>query len=421
MSCRARRLLAASLMALWLPAWAQQLTLDEALRTAVARSQQLVAADASAAAVAEMAVSAGQLPDPVLRLGVENLPLSGPERFSFTRDFMTARTVGVMQELTRSDKRQLRVERLRQEGRRIEAQRRQTLAAVQRETALAWIRGRYALATVQLLQRQVDESQLQIEAAAVAFRAGRGSQADVFAARAALAGLQDRLRLAQREAETARLMLARWIGAGPAALPVQGAVPWQDTPAGAALLHQLEALPALSVLAAQVAAAETEVRQAEANLRPDISVEASYGRRGPAFSDMFSVGVSIPLPIATGRRQDREVASRLASLDEARARLEDARAAEEASLRVLLSQWQAGTQRLQRLEQDLLPAARNRTQGALASYSAGKAELASVLGARSEELEALMQLLSLESETARTWAELHYAVPQEPAAGKDRP
>lgn len=419
MSFYMRRLLAASVVILWLPAWGQQLTLSEALRTAVGRSQQIVAVDASSAAVSEMAVVAGQLPDPVLKLGVENVPLSGPDRFSLTRDFMTMQRIGVMQELTRSDKRRLRVERQQQDAKRIQAERRQTVAAIQRETALAWIDARYAQEALQLAQHQLREAELQVEGAELAFRTRRGSQADVFAARAAVANLQDKVRLAQRQVETARLTLARWVGSPAAALPVGGTVPWQEAPAAVALLQHLEEIPALAMLSAQVAAAETEVRQAEAERRPDVTVEAMYGRRGPAYPDMFSVGVSIPLPINLGQRQDREVAAKLAALSEARARLQDATLAQEALLRVGLTEWNTGRERMRRLNQDLIPAARGRTEGALVAYSAGSADLASVLAARREELDALMQVLSLEMETARVWAQLNYQVPQEAAATKD--
>lgn len=104
---------AACVVVLALQASAQQaLTLDETQRLALGRSQQLVANDAAAAAVRDLRVSAGQLPDPVLRVGVENVPLSGPARLSLSRDDMTMQRIGVMRELTSSDKRRLREERV---------------------------------------------------------------------------------------------------------------------------------------------------------------------------------------------------------------------------------------------------------------------------------------------------------------------
>ncbi|MEP6825979.1 MAG: TolC family protein, partial [Ramlibacter sp.] len=185
-----RLIAAACLSSVVAPAWPQQaLNLPEAQRLAVARSRQVTAQDAEAAAVREMARAAGQLPDPVLKLGIDNLPVNGPDRLSLSRDFMTMRRIGVMQEIPRADKRRLKVERLDRDAQRVQAEREQTVAGVQRDTALAWIDRYYALAMLELLRQQVEETRLQIEGGEMAYRIGRGSQADIFAARASLASM----------------------------------------------------------------------------------------------------------------------------------------------------------------------------------------------------------------------------------------
>ncbi|MBU2410704.1 MAG: TolC family protein, partial [Gammaproteobacteria bacterium] len=72
---RAAVLLAASLP---LMAAAAPLSLDTALHLAVERSEAARAARAGVLSATEAARTAGQLPDPVLRVGVDNLPLTGP-------------------------------------------------------------------------------------------------------------------------------------------------------------------------------------------------------------------------------------------------------------------------------------------------------------------------------------------------------
>lgn len=398
---------------------AQSLTLSDALRLAVERSQQVVAADAAAQAARESAVAAGQLPDPVLKLGVENVPLSGPERFSLSKDFMTMRRIGVMQELTRSDKRRLKVERAEREGQRAQAERQMALAEVQRETALAWIDRVYTQGTLTLLREQAAETELQVQGAEVAFRAGRGSPADVFAGRAAVANLQDRVRLTQRQQQSATLMLARWIGSEAAARPPAGLVDWRSSSAAHLSVDEhVRLLPRLLQLQAEVAAAETELKQAQANRRADWTVEATYSQRGSAFSDMVSIGVSIPLQWDRPHRQDREVAAKAAMLEQARARYEDAVRGEQAAVGVLLNEWSTDKARLDQLTAELVPAARNRTEAALAAYRAGKGDLAAVLAARRDEVDARMQLLSLEMEVARGWARLNYLVPDPALASR---
>ena len=63
-------------------------TIAEAQRLAIERSRLLVAQESSAAAAREMAVAAGQLPDPVLSMGISNVPVSGADAFTLGRDFI---------------------------------------------------------------------------------------------------------------------------------------------------------------------------------------------------------------------------------------------------------------------------------------------------------------------------------------------
>lgn len=395
----------------------QSLTLPEAQRLALARSNQLTAQDAAATAVREMAAAAGRLPDPVLKLGVDNVPINGPDRLSLSRDFMTMRRIGVMQELPRTEKRQLNVERLQRDAQRVQAERELAVANIQRDTALAWIERYYTQAMLDLLRLQVQETGLQVQGAEVAYRTGKGSQADIFGARAAVATLQDKVQQAQRQSRSAALMLGRWIGPDGATRPLAGAVPWKETAQAHLLaIDHLRRLPQLGVLAAQVEAAEIEVRQAQANTRSDWTVEAMYSQRGSAYSNMVSIGVSIPLQLDRANRQDREVAAKAASLAEARAKFEDALAAHDAEVRVLINDWTAGKDRVARLMADLLPAAQQRAEAAATSYRTGKGDLAALLSARREEIDARMQALSVEMETARLWAQLNFLT-----ASKEQP
>lgn len=406
-------------------AWgADPLTLVEAQRLAVDRSQQLAVQDASAKAVQAQAIAAGQLPDPILKLGIDNLPANGPDRFSVTRDFMTMRRIGLSQEIPRAEKRQLRAERYERDADRIRAQRQMTLANVQRDTAIAWLDRHYAQAQRQLLLQQVDETRLQVQAADSAFRGNRGSQADVFAARSAVSMLQDRLSQIDRQARNAGLMLARWVGASDAERPTTGSPPWQSTPLeGALSSEQLKHHPDLMAIGAEIDAAETEARLAQANKKSDISVEASYAQRGPAYSNMLSFGISIPLQWDQENRQNRELSAKLAMVDEAKARYEDALRIHEVQVRSWLSDWQTGKERLIRYRDDLIPIAHQRTEATLTAYRAGRSDLTASLSARRDEIDVRIQALVLEMETARSWAQLNFLTPasQPFLPAKDRP
>lgn len=415
-----RRWIAATVATLMsMPAWAAEpLTLREAQALAAGRSQQLIANGASIAASRQMAVAAAQLPDPVLKLGIENLPINGPDRLSLSRDFMTMRRIGLMQEWPREEKRRLRAERFEREAIRTEAERRLNLANIHRDTALAWLERHYVRQMRELVLRQMQETRLQVQAAESGFGTGRSSQADVFAARAAVALLEDRLSQIERQEKNTALMLARWVGPD-AERPSAGAPAWQTSFLEHGRLEEhIQSHPDLVMLRAQVEQAQTEARLAQSNKQSDWSVEAGYSQRGPAYSNMVSLGVSIPLQWDQKSRQDRELAARLALVDEARARYEEMLRSHDAELRSLLNEWNNGKARVARYRDALIPLAGQRSEAALTAYRTGKADLAAALAARRDEVDVRMQALTIEMETARAWAQLNFLIPEHSLAAQ---
>ncbi len=391
----------------------QPLTLDEALRLAQDRSRQLPAQDSAAAAARDMALAAGQLPDPSLKAGINNLPINGADRYSLTRDFMTMRSVGVMQELTRNDKRKARSARFEREADVSEAGRAVALANLRRDTALAWLDRHYQERMRELLAVQRAETALQIDAAEAAYRGGRGAQADVFAARSAVAQLDDRIRQIELQITTATTRLARWIGPGAeqALAPPPGLAAVRLT--RGMLETQLEHHPQIALMFRQEAVARAEADIAQSNKKSDWSVELMYNQRGPAYSNMVSVNVSIPLQLDQKNRQDREVSARLAMAEQMRAEREEATREHVAETRTWLQQWQSLRDRVTHYDSSLIPLTTERTRAAIAAYRGGGGSLPSVLEARRMEIDTRMERLRLEMEAAGLWARLEYLIPTE--------
>ena len=403
------------------PALTLTLTLAEAQRRAVERSRQLAAQDSSVLAAREMAAAAGQLPDPVLRLGVDNLPVDGADQFSLTRDFMTQRRIGLAQEFTRDDKRQARSARYEREAERAQAEKSATVAAIQKDTALAWLDRYYSEAMVAAGKTQIGQARLEIEAADAAYRAGRGSRADVLAARALLAGLEDKLSEIERRVHTAKIMLARWVGE----VGEVGDVPLAGEPGVDFIALDLDALeaqlahhPQIAILGKQAQLAEAEAQLARTNRQSDWGVELSYSQRGPLYSNMVSIGVSVPLQWDRKNRQDRELGAKLALVEQAKAQREDALRAHVAEVRAMIVEWQNGRSRQARYQRELVPLADERTQAVLAAYRGGKASLAEVLAARRAETEVRIQVLQLRADTARWWAQLNFLGAETPGGNK---
>lgn len=400
---------------------APPLTLDQALQAAQARSRQLVAQDAAATAAREMAVAAGQRPDPTFKAGVSNLPVEGADKFSLSRDFMTMRSVGLMQEFTRREKREARASRYEREAEVAQAGRWLALANLQRDTALTWLDRYYGERMRDILVVQRDEAKLQIDAADAAYRAGRGPQADAFAARIAVAQIEDRIADTERQLAISQTQLTRWIGdasARPLSEPTGLDTIRLDL---SALDTALEHHPQLELMAKQEEVARAEVDIAKANKRSDWSAEVMYSQRGSAYSNMVSINLSVPLQWGQKDRQDRELAARLAMVDQLRSEREEAARSHVAEAKAMIQEWQSHRRRLVRYDASLLPLSSERTRAAIAAYRGGSGELASVLDARRSEIDTRMERLRLEMEAARLWARLTYLLPAHANVSSQRP
>jgi outer membrane protein TolC len=387
------------------------LTLEQAQQRALARSRAIPAQDAAIAAARELAVAAGRLPDPVLRAGIDNLPVSGADRYNIGADFMTMRRIGVMQELTASEKRRLRAAGMEGAADKAAAEKDVEIARIERDTAQAWIDLYFAEQMDNLIRQQVAQADLDLQAAEAAYRAGKGGQADVFAARGRIGAAQDKVDESVTRVQTARLALARWVGpdvdVAPASLPDIDRIRLDPDALDTQLAHH----PDIAVLDREEAVARTEARLAEANLHPDWTVEVSLQQRGQGYSNMLSVGVSVPLQWDRTHRQDRELAAKILQADRIRDEREERLRVHTVEVRAMLDEWRSLRARLARYRRELVPLALEQSAAVLAAYRGGKALLAEVLAARRNELDVRLQALQLEAEAARRWAQLNFLIP----------
>jgi outer membrane protein TolC len=410
------RLLAASLLCLPTIVCAQApLTLAEALRIAEARAPAVAASASAAQGARELAAAARQLPDPVLRAGIDNVPIGGSDALSLTRDSMTMRRIGVMQEYVSAAKREARRDREERDARRFEAEGAMSLTEARTEVATAWYDRVYAGRSEQLLTGLADELAMQARAVEAQLGSGKAVAADVLAVRSLAVQTKDRVLAAQRQQQAATARLTRWLGEEARRRPADDeAILPTESEVQALATHDLHDIAHLRVLAGQVAVAEADVTVARENRTPNWSWEVAYQQRGPGYSNMISLGVSVPLPVDRAQRQDRELAARLAQRDQARELLEDARRRHGAEFEAMRVDWLALRDRQRELEVSLLPLARQRVDAQLAAYRGGQQPLAPVLDARRALVDAQLSILDLEREAARLWAQLQHTYLEAP-------
>lgn len=399
-----------SLPAQPLPAF-PPLTLPAAQAMALRDAPQLAAQRAATDAARQSVEPAGQQADPKLIVGIENLPVEGADRFRVTRDFMTMRRIGVMQDVVRGDKLRLRAERAEAESRREVSGLALAETTLQRDVALAWIDVHFALRQQQVLARLEAETRLQISAADAALAGGKSGTGEPFGARLMLAQLEERKLEVERQLARARAQLARWIGES-ASRPLGDAPDFARLPSnGADLRAQVERLPVLAQWDRTLDAARIEVQMAQADARPDWSWELVYAQRGPDFSNMLSFNVRIDLPIFQARRQAPLVAVKVAQQEQIRAQAEAAKREQIAEIESLRADWQAAMRRIDRYRSDLLPLARERSAAQLAAYRGGQGGLMPVVEARKAEIDLQLMQLQAEQEQARAWAQLSFLLP----------
>ena len=390
---------------------APALTLAQAQRIARDNAPQLQAQSAAVRAVEAAGISASEFADPKLIVGLDNLPLDGADRFNIGRDFMTMRKIGFMQEFTRSDKLKLRGDRADAEIRKENALLALAQVTLQRDVALAWIDRHFAERQLDMLRELAREAELQVSAAQATLAGGKGQATDPFAARLAVAQLADRITDAERLVARSQSQLARWIGDA-AKLPLDPPPAFDKLARRHEdLIGGIDSLPHLAMYAPLQAIAEADVRLAHEAKHPDWSLEVAYAQRGPAFSNMLSIGVRIDLPIFQSRRQDPAIAAKTAVSEQVRAQTEDARRSHIAEFQSLAADWESGKKRLQRYQADLLPLAHERSEVALAAYRGGRSDLAMVLEARKGEIETRLNHLQAQGDLARAWANLNFLLP----------
>ncbi len=414
--CRISVLLALAFGTSFVHAQSNGLTLNEALQLSFQRSSLTKAVNASVLASRESAAKADQLPDPMLKVGIDNLPVTGADRYSTTSDFMTMRRVGIEQQWVSSDKRVARSERAQRAVEMEESTYLESVAKVREEAAKAWVNVLYGQRTLALVSAMEKEAAEDLNAMNAAHRGAKANASDVMQAQLTFSQTQDATRKNTQDLRNARLALSRWTGV-PAAT-VADETPKLTSHVPGLPVEELEKYHPMLLSARRavnLADADSTVASRESN--PDWSVEASYSQRGSQYSNMVSFGISIPLAVNRAQKQNRDIAEKSALGTKARMQYEEALRELQAEIENQSSTLESLKARVTQLNAQLLPAASQQVELATAAYRSGAGSLSAVFNAKKMLLERRLQIAELEREAALTWAALEYhVVPHEMAS-----
>ena len=385
------------------------LTLAEAEDRALAGEPGHAALLARAAALEEQAVVAGQLPDPTLRVGLLNYPLSSGD---FSTEGMTQAQLGVRQSFPPGKTRAYstrRFESLAEEmSQGAAARTRDVLTNVR----VAWLETYYWQQARDILNESRPFFNDLAEVSRSLYSVGRKNQQDVLRAELELRRLDDRLIEINRRHAESIAVLAQWLGPD-ARRPVALKLPdWEHMPALESLRTKLASHPAVQAAEAQVAAQSAAVDVAKERKKPRWALDLGYGYRegelsnGDPRSDFVSLAVTVDLAVFQKNRQDRSLS---AALRERSAAEQD----RQVVLRRLASEldaeyalWQDISLRVVLYETSILGLSADQAQAALLAYQSEAGDFADVMRGYIDDLNTRLDFVRLRVERAQSYAVL---------------
>ena len=395
-----------------LPVFAQQtipLTLAEAEDRALVAEPGQQALQAKAAALRERGVVAGALPDPMLRVGLNNFPIQSG---GFTTEGMTHAAVGLRQAFPAGKTRSINTRRFdlmaSEMNENADARGRNVLTAARS----AWLDLYYW----ELAHGLVLESRPFFDDLATITRSlyavGRKSQQDVLRAELELSRLDDRLIEIERQRARAVAVLGEWIGQD-AARPVARKLPgWEQIPTLDSMQMMLQQHPVIRAADSQIEARGAGVDLATERSKPDWALDLGYSYRdgflpsGEPRADFITVGVTVGLPFFRKKSVDSSLS---AALQERSA----AQSAREQTLRGLQSQlnaeyalWQDLTRRLALYDTRILDQTKDHAEASLLGYQSDQGDFSDVMRGYIDDLNTRIDHIRLQVERAQSYAVL---------------
>lgn len=392
---------------------AEPLTLTQTLVAAERYSAELSANRNEARALDAMADSARQLPDPKLKFGIDNLPVQGSNARRFTREGMTMQRIGVMQQYVSAEKRDRKADTLLAQAQSVNAKSSVARANLQRDAAQAWLDLALSTRALQTARKLLAETTAQQGAQKASVSAGNAAPDSVLAFQIGLSAMRDKVTLAERDVQVARTRLTQLTGQP--VTTIAGDLPrYERLPADEQTLEHGVALhPEMIAAASEANSAKARSAESAVAAIPDVEVEVWYGRRAEGYEDMAGVMFTVDLPLFKSQRQDKDHAADVSRSMQANDQLAQTEREHVAQVRTLIAEYNAAQALWMRQRDDVLPLVRKRASLMAAQYRAGQTQLPELLDARRTVLDSELAVYQAEKEMARTWAAIHWLIPQE--------
>jgi outer membrane protein TolC len=385
------------------------LTLAQAEQLALDQEPGQAAMLAQASALEDQAVAAGQLPDPTLRAGLANYPISSG---GFSTEGMTQAQLGLRQSFPSGKSRAFSTQHYQSlalgMGESAHARSRDVLT----QTRRAWLEAYYWQRARDIVTESRPFFGDLVEVTRSQYAVGRKTQHDLLRAELELSRLDDRLIEIDRRYAQATAMLSAWTG--PVAnRPISSALPaLQQVPEIEVLRSALATHPSLLAAEAQIDARRAGVNLAEEQKKPGWALDLGYGYRdgtlpsGDPRSDFVSLSVSIELPFFQKNRQDRKLSAALSERGAAEYKKDQLLREMSSQLDAAFAHWTDLTRRVGLYESRILSLSEDQAQAALLAYQSEAGDFADVMRGYIDDLNTRLEHVRLQVDRGQSYAVL---------------
>lgn len=380
-------------------------TLQQALTAARDNADVRMATRALEASRADV-LSADHAPLPVLSAKASSIDLqNGIGGGNVLTRKRIDKGIGLDWTWERGDKRELRRraadQAVRAAGADVDDTRSQQLVATQ-EAFWALLAAQQKLAEVRAIREAAQQS---ADVAERRQRAGDLSAQEALRTRIEAERAASDEQAARLERQRAALLLTQLTRlGGPASDALQAEADWPALTEPTALPEAVadalvDSRPEVRAAQARVDTAQAALEGAQALRKTDVTVGASFDHYPGTSTRLLELRVQIPLQ--WGYAYQGEIGRAQAQLDQAREFLDKTRAETRADLQRLAFEARTAAERARRYEQDILPRARQASQGAQLAYDKGALSLTDLLDARRTLRGTLLEAIDARADHAR--------------------
>ncbi|MGS2719809.1 TolC family protein [Paraglaciecola aestuariivivens] len=426
------------------------ITLSQAINLAQQNDPWLHASQLQQQATQDKSVAAGELPDPKLSIGLMNMPT---DTFNFGQEAMTQFSLGLTQMFPRGSSLQIKQQQLQLASSKFPLLREDRKAKLATIVAELWLNAYLAQQSIALIEqdRALFEQMADVANASYSNAVGKTQQQDVIRAQLEIIQLEDRLTVEQQKLDTSLAALNEWLHVfapenldsqfnfegSTSALTVSSRLPSLAllTPELLSPAHYsrnkmasvLANHPAILAVEVEQKVKLSEVELAKQQYQPQWAVNASYGYRdnmpsGEGRADLFSLGVSVDLPLFTENRQDKQVSASIAES-------EAVKTEKLLLIKQMLSALEKNLKQLTQLEkrqslyrQQLLKQTHDQAEASLTAYTNDDGDFSEVVRARVAELNAHISALKIDLDRLKTISRINYfLLGAQPSSAKHDP